>query len=105
MPKSKKNSKSHSALFPYYANKRVYDASENLNHTKQAAKGKRRLYDDSENLNHERQVAKRMLSNVCLNFQPSSAAQKNVSRKKGKHKKTSFIVRRLICIKIFEINF
>ena len=46
MPKSTKNNKSQSALFPYYANKWVYGASENLNHTKQVAKGKRSVYDD-----------------------------------------------------------
>ena len=42
MPKTTKNNKSKSILFPYYASKRVYDASENLNHTKQVTKGKRR---------------------------------------------------------------
>ena len=68
MPKSTKYNKSHSVLFPYYANKRVYDASENLNHTKQEAKEKRRVYDDSENLNHARQVDMRILNNVCLNL-------------------------------------
>ena len=81
MPKSTKNNKSQPALFPYYANKWVYGASENLNHTKQVAKGKRSVYDDSEKLNHEKQVAMRILSNVCLNFQPSSKAQKKRVKK------------------------
>ena len=60
--------------FQYYASKRVYDASENFNHTNQVAKGKKRVYDDSEKLNHAKQVAIVMVSNVCLNFKPSSKA-------------------------------
>ena len=68
MPKSTKNSKNQSVLFPYYVNKWVYDVSENLNHTKQAAKEKRIVYDKSESLNHARQVAMRMSSNVVSIF-------------------------------------
>ena len=84
MPKSTKNNKSQSALFPYYANKQVYDASDNLNHTKQAAKGKGRVYDDSEKLNHAKQVAMEMLSNICLTFKPSSKGAKRRVKKERK---------------------
>ena len=75
MVKHRKNNKSQYAQTPYYCNKQ---------------KGKRRVYNDSENLNHTKQVALARLSDVCLNFKPESKGSKKSAKKERKALEDTF---------------